>query len=74
MKQVCAAIFMDVSQAFDEVWHQGLEYKLEKDLPKQIYSVLKSYLAEIHFKVKHERLSPTPGSHKSILALESACT
>lgn len=53
-QQVCAATFLDVSQAFDKVWHKGLEYKLERDLPKQFYTILKSYLAERHFRVKHE--------------------
>jgi hypothetical protein len=26
----CSAVFLDVSQAFDKVWHQGLFYKIEK--------------------------------------------
>jgi len=27
-KKVCSAIFLDVAQAFDKVWHEGLNYKL----------------------------------------------
>jgi hypothetical protein len=27
-KKICRAAFLDVSQAFDRVWHKGLEYKL----------------------------------------------
>jgi len=26
----CSAVFLDVSQAFDKVWHQGLLYKIKK--------------------------------------------
>lgn len=34
-KMICSAIFLDVAQAFDNVWHKGLIYKLNKILPKQ---------------------------------------
>ena len=51
-KKICSCIFLDVAQAFDKVWHQGLEFKLHRDLPKQFYQVLKSYIAERHFRVK----------------------
>jgi len=27
----CSAIFLNVSQAFDKVWYQGLLYKIKKD-------------------------------------------
>lgn len=53
-KQVCSAVFLDVGQAFDRVWHQGLLYKLHKDLPKEFYKILKSYLTDRHFRVKLE--------------------
>ena len=42
-KNVCSTAFLDVAQAFDRVWHQGLEYKLRRDLPEEFYSILKSY-------------------------------
>jgi len=32
-KQYCTAVFLDVAQAFDRVWHAGLLYKLKKILP-----------------------------------------
>lgn len=38
--KICATIFLDVAQAFDRVWHQGLEYKLEKYLPSQMAQIL----------------------------------
>lgn len=52
-KKICATIFLDVAQAFDRVWHQGLEYKLEKYLPRQMSQILHSYISDRHFRVKH---------------------
>lgn len=51
-KRYCSAAFLDISQAFDKVWHTGLLYKLKLHLPPQIYMVLKSYLQNRHFFVK----------------------
>lgn len=51
-KKYCSAAFLDISQAFDKVWHVGLLYKLKKYLPPQIYQILKSYLQNRHFFVK----------------------
>ena len=53
-KKVCATIFLDVAQAFDKVWHRGLQYKLEKYLPWHYSQLLKSYMAERHFRIKYE--------------------
>lgn len=53
-KKVCSAIFLDVSQAFDKVWHEGLNYKLRKTLPKQYAELLQSYLTNRYFRIKHE--------------------
>ncbi|KMQ86018.1 rna-directed dna polymerase from mobile element jockey-like protein, partial [Lasius niger] len=50
--KICATIFLDVAQAFDRVWHQGLEYKLEKYLPSQMAQILKSYISDRYFRVK----------------------
>ena len=47
-----AAVFLDVKQAFDRVWHQGLLYKLKTLLPAPIYLILKSYLYKRTFFVK----------------------
>ena len=58
MKQVCKANFQDVFEAFDGVWHQGLEYKLKTDLLKKLYLILKSYLAERHFGMRES--TPVP--------------
>lgn len=51
-KRYCSAAFLDISQAFDKVWHIGLLYKLKLYLPHQIYMILKSYLQNRHFFVK----------------------
>lgn len=53
-KQVCSAIFLDVSQAFDKVWHDGLNYKLRRLLPAKYAELLQSYLSDRYFRVKHE--------------------
>lgn len=53
-KRYCSAAFLDVSQAFDKVWHTGLMYKLKKNLPAQYYLILKSYISNRYFYVKQE--------------------
>ena len=45
---------MDVSQAFDKVWHPGLICKLQQIFPLNIWILLKSYLDNRHFMVKHK--------------------
>ena len=52
-KQICSAIFLDVAQAFDKVWHKGLEFKLHRDLPRQYYEILKSYIGNRFFRVRY---------------------
>jgi hypothetical protein len=51
-KKVGSAIFLDVAQAFDKVWHEGLNYKLRIILPKQYAEILESYLTERYFRIK----------------------
>jgi hypothetical protein len=53
-KQYCSAAFLDISQAFDSVWHIGLLYKLRHSIPLSYFLILKSYLLNRHFKVKIE--------------------
>jgi hypothetical protein len=53
-KKICTAVFLDVSQAFDRVWHKGLEYKLSSLLPKQYSNILTSYIRERIFRLKFE--------------------
>jgi hypothetical protein len=53
-KQYCSAAFLDISQAFDKVWHTGPLYKLRRYLPLHYFLILKSYLHSTHFLVKVE--------------------
>lgn len=53
-KNICAALFLDVAQAFDKVWHEGLIHKLKRFLPKQYTDILQSYISERYFRVKQE--------------------
>jgi hypothetical protein len=45
-------VFLDVQQAFDKVWHEGLLYKLKTYLPERFYIILKFYLNDRYFQVK----------------------
>jgi alanine dehydrogenase len=45
-------VFFDIQQAFDKVWHQGLLYKLKRNIPSQLYLILKSYLLYRYFDIK----------------------
>lgn len=53
-KKVCSTMFLDVAQAFDKVWHEGLNYKLKTLLPNQYTEILKSYLTERFFRIKQD--------------------
>lgn len=53
-KRYCSAAFLDISQAFDKVWHPGLLYKIKKYLSHKFYLILKSYLTDRYFLVKHQ--------------------
>lgn len=51
-KTYCTSAFLDISQAFDRVWHAGLLFKLKKALPNHLYGILKSFLQQRHFIVQ----------------------
>ena len=50
-KKFCSALFLDVSQAFDRVWHEGLMHKLSAMLPSKICAIICSYLNDCSFQV-----------------------
>lgn len=52
-KKYCSALFLDVSQAFDKVWHDGLLYKLKMNLPHHFYEIFKSYLEKRFFFINN---------------------
>lgn len=51
-KQYCSALFIDISQAFDKVWHEGLLFKITNLLPANTHKLFKSYLSERSFRVR----------------------
>jgi len=58
-------VFLDISQAFDRIWHPGLLFKLKHALTSNYYLLLKSYLADRNFAVRHNN---TLSDHYSIEA------
>lgn len=47
------AVFIDVSKAFDKVWHGGLLYKLKSfNTPKYLFNNINSFLTNRKFSVK----------------------
>lgn len=64
-KGYSAGVFLDVSQAIDGVWHQGLLYKLNTNLPAYMYTILKSCLEEKHFSVTYKNETTTLRQTKS---------
>lgn len=51
-KWYCSAAFIDISQAFDKVWHMGLLHKIKAKLSHHYYQLLKSYLTDRWFLVR----------------------
>lgn len=53
-KKYCSAVFLDVAQAFDKVWHTGLLHKLQTIFPENISKIFASYLNNRKFVVKYK--------------------
>lgn len=51
-KKYTSGVFLDVSAAFDKVWHEGLLFKLKKILCNNYYPILKSFLEDRFFRVR----------------------
>lgn len=64
-KKVYSAIFLDVAQAFDKRWHEGLNYKLRSLLPKQYSGILQSFIIDRYFRIKQEELYSELGEIKA---------
>jgi len=50
-KQYAVAVFMDIQQAFDRVWHSGLRSKLKRILTPQLFQLVSSFLEDRSFSV-----------------------
>jgi len=48
----CEAAFLNVSQAFDKVWHASLFHKIKSCFPPDLYAIVKSYLLQRTFRIK----------------------
>jgi len=65
MKHYCAAVFLDVAQAFDRVWFDGLLFKLKRFLPVPYFLLAKSYLSDRTFIISQ---NSSHSNHFNILA------
>jgi len=45
------AVFLNLTAAFDTVWHTGLLYKLSKNIPDWFVRLIELFLRDRHFKV-----------------------
>lgn len=52
-KKYCLVVFLDISQAFDKVWHDGLLHIIKQILSIRYYNFLRSYLSNRHFRVRY---------------------
>ncbi|CAG9783481.1 unnamed protein product [Diatraea saccharalis] len=52
LKEYCSSAFLDIEQAFDRVWHNGLLCKIKTSLPHTFFGIVKSYLSERIFHVR----------------------
>ncbi|CAH0767816.1 unnamed protein product, partial [Bemisia tabaci] len=52
--EYCVAVFLDVAQAFDRVWHERLVDKLFTMLPCNHVELLSSFLTGRQFRVRYE--------------------
>ena len=48
-KKYCSSVFLDISQAFDKIWHEGLLYKIKLHLPSY-FKLFKCFLRERQFR------------------------
>lgn len=51
-KQYCASVFLDISQAFDRVWHEGLLFKIKKAFCADVFEIIQSFIDKRHFFVQ----------------------
>ena len=54
-KRYCSAAFIDISQAFDKVWHTGRLYKIKRAFLRPEYTPLKSYHIDRTFQARYQK-------------------
>lgn len=55
-KTMCSDAVLDISKAFDEVWHTGLLFKLTNSpLPRSVVWLLRPYFTNRSFQICVER-------------------
>jgi len=59
-QELCSAVFLYISQAFDKVWHPGLLFKIDQTLPPRFYNILKSYLQQRQLVVTYNNATSLP--------------
>ncbi|XKL68896.1 hypothetical protein PGB90_006665 [Kerria lacca] len=52
-KQFCSTVYLNVKQAFDRVWTQGLLHKISEYLPISVVQLLQSFLTGRRFQVHY---------------------
>jgi len=50
-KLYCTSAFVDISQSFDRVWHDGPLYKLKKIIHPAYFAIIESYFFDRYFQV-----------------------
>lgn len=66
LKQSTALLMLDISKAFDRVWHEGIIYKLiELSFPSPIIKIIHNYLKNRNYHIK---LNNTNSTLRSIRA------
>lgn len=64
-KEYVSGVFIDVSQAFDKVWHPGLLYKIKRIFHPNLFILIKSFLSHRKFIVQIGEEQSEIGSIKS---------
>jgi hypothetical protein len=72
-QQYCSAVFLDVSQAFDKVWHQGLLLKIKQTLPPGYFKLLQSYLQNRHLVATYNNETSLTDPMLSGVPKEASC-
>jgi len=66
-RQYTGALLLDVSKAFDTVWHRGLLYKLiQSNCPEYLTKLVASFLHNREFRVKLKSTPPTFSTYRRI--------